>query len=88
VFLLWFPTFERYPISRHEPELFRRTQECAVRQEDVVGDFIGKVQKVQVMKFEFVCLKIAQNNVEFNIIVQILFLLIILNVLDILYVEE
>jgi hypothetical protein len=40
------------------------------------------------MKFAFVCFKIAQNHIQFNIILQILFLLVILNVLDILYLEE
>jgi len=40
------------------------------------------------MKFAFLFFKIAQNDVQFNIILQILFLLINLNVLDILYVEE
>jgi hypothetical protein len=86
VCLLWFPTFEKHPISRHEPELFHRAQECAVRQEDFVGDFTGKVLKVQVMKFAFAFFQIAQNHVQFNIILQVLFLPIILNMLDILYV--
>jgi len=40
------------------------------------------------MKFAFACCKIAQNEAQFNIILQILFLLITLNILDILYVEE
>jgi hypothetical protein len=40
------------------------------------------------MKFSFVCFKIGQKDVEFNTFLQNLSLLIILNVLDILYVEE
>jgi hypothetical protein len=40
------------------------------------------------MKFTSACFKIARNDVEFNIILQILFLPITLEILDILYVEE
>jgi len=40
------------------------------------------------MKFAFACFKIAQNHVKFNIILQILFVPITLEILDILYVEE
>jgi hypothetical protein len=40
------------------------------------------------MKFSFSCFKIAQNELQLNIILEILFLPIILNILDIFYVQE
>jgi len=40
------------------------------------------------MKFAFACFKISQYDVQFNIILKILFLPIILKILDILHVEE